>query len=231
MLGDWRSSAYLRYRHVDNVMITKNDIPVTRSHTTKVLGVIVDEQLSWANHIHVQWCRSRISSAVYAINAIKTFFLYHKHVCKPYITLSCILTNSMGFDACINYIRVVQRKAATIIDHSTNINGIKKLFRDLKLLNFDDNYKLALSRYMYCPVNMILPVSLIRHYGLNADIHGYNTRQNSRLHKAHSRTVLMANSFLSKGVDLWNSLPTNLCNCRFVASFNTSTKRYLLSSY
>ena len=59
---------------------------------------------------------------------------------------------------------------------------------------------------------MILPVSLIRHYGRNADIYGYNTRQNSQLHKAHSSTVLMANSFLSKGVDLWNCLPTNLCN-------------------
>ncbi len=102
----------------------------------------------------------------------------------------------------INQIRVVQRKAVRIIGHSTDINGTKQLFRYLKILNFDDIYKLALSRYMYCQVNMILPVSLIRHYGLNADIHGYNTRQNARLHKAHSCTVLMANSFLSKGVDL-----------------------------
>ncbi len=54
------------------------------------------------------------------------------------------------------------------------INGTKQLFRDLKLLTFDDIYKLA--RYTYCQVSMILPVSLIRHYGLNADIHGYNIR-------------------------------------------------------
>ncbi len=108
---------------------------------------------------------------------------------------------------------------------------------------------------MYCQVSMILPLSLIRHYSLNADIHGYNTRhspslcrslgppdtlliglrptnvrgvvgllayqvsleaakndtnwrytrQSSRLHKAHSRTVLMANSFLSEVLYLWNS--------------------------
>ncbi len=50
----------------------------------------------------------------------------------------------------INQIRVVQRKAVRIIGHSTNINGTKQLFRDLKLLTFDDIYKLDLSRYVYC---------------------------------------------------------------------------------
>ena len=146
-----------------------------------------------------QWCRSRISSSVYAINAIKNFV---SHTTTNLILLYrvslptvWVLLWGSTHAKYISQIRVVQRKAVRIIGHSTDINGTKQLFLDLKLLTFDDIYKLALSRYMYCQVNMTLPVSLIRHYGLNADIHGFNTRQNSPLHKAHSRTVLMANSY------------------------------------
>ena len=110
-----------------------------------------------------------------------------------------------------------------------------QLFRNLKLLNFDDLYKLFLSRYIYCQVNMILPVSLIKHYGLNADIHGYNTRQNYDFVRhtvvLYQWLILFYQQVLTYGtaylqipaiVALW--LPS-------IHTFNASMKRYLLSDY
>ena len=125
---------------VDNIMITMNGIPIIRQ-TTKFGGVIVPEQLSWADHI--QWWCSRISSSVFAINAVKNFVpqkcLQTLHYCIVYAYQQywVMLCDSM-YDN-INQIRVVQRKAVRIIGHCTNTNGTKLLFRDLKLLPLNDD--------------------------------------------------------------------------------------------
>ena len=61
----------------------------------------------------------------------------------------------------------------------------------------------------------------------NHDIHNYNTRNASLLHKKWSRTNYNKHALANKGIDVWNNLPLQYKEIRSFSIFRTKIKSTL----
>ena len=59
------------------------------------------------------------------------------------------------------------------------------------------------------------------------DIHNYNTRNASLLHKKWSRTNYNKHALANKGIDVWNNLPLQYKEIRSFSIFRTKIKSTL----
>ena len=60
---------FVNYRHEQHVALRIKDINIERVEATKFLGVIIDESLSWNNHINsVKSKLAKVSSVIYKVS-------------------------------------------------------------------------------------------------------------------------------------------------------------------
>ena len=60
----------------------------------------------------------------------------------------------------------------------------------------------------------------------NKDIHNYNTRNASLLHKKCNRTNYIKHTLANKRIDVWNNIPLQYKEIRSFSIFKTTTKKY-----
>ena len=78
--------------------------------------------------------------------------------------------------------------------------------------------------------NNQLPISLKDILGLMKEVHNHNTRSNKKLHKPCVKTNLRKLSISFKGVDIYNSLPSDLKNIQCKSTFKRKLKNYILTN-
>ena len=63
----------------------------------------------------------------------------------------------------------------------------------------------------------------------NREIHNYNTRNSSLLHRTSNRTNYRKHTFANKGIEVWNNrLPKQYKKPRSYGSFKSILKKYFL---
>ena len=129
------------------------------------------------------------------------------------------------------FFQQARRSVRNFIAHMAYNSHTHKIFHQSNILKLKDIYNLYLGKYMYLQINNMHPAPLLRWQLLCKDIHSYNTRQANLLHKENRRTAFVANSFVHKGTDYWNTLPETIKNKLTVISFNIHHKSYLLNAY
>ncbi len=75
-----------------------------------------------------------------------------------------------------------------------------------------------------------LPEIFTNYFVTNKDIHNYNTRNASSLHKKYNRTNYNKHTLANKGIDVWNNLPLQYKEIRSFPIFKTAMKKYFLPS-
>ena len=207
---------------------------IERKRIVKFLGIIVDEKLEWIDHI--KSCKSKLSSSFYAINTCKNILdqqnlvMLYNAIVYPHITYGVLLWGS-AFKKHIKTIEIMQRKIIRIIAHVPYNSHTHPIFTQLKMLKFEDIYKLYLGKFMFSSVNFTLPQPLLHMFTYNRDLHQHNTRQKDHLHSCNRRTALVAGSFIHKGPEYWSNLPEKIRQLQTVKSFNKQHKEYMLSLY
>ena len=68
-----------------------------------------------------------------------------------------------------------------------------------------------------------LPEVFANYFLANKEIHNYNTRTSSLLHKNCNRTNYAKHTLANKGIDVWNNLPTQY---KDIKSYGTFKKKY-----
>ena len=96
---------------------------------------------------------------------------------------------------------------ASKIDNSTPI------FKKLGILNFDDSYKLEVSKFMFNFEHGKIPTTFRHLFKQTSEVHNYNTRQASMnkyyLILPKARTNFRRNFINFQGVKIWNDIPIN----------------------
>ena len=64
----------------------------------------------------------------------------------------------------------------------------------------------------------------------NHEIHDYNTRNASQLHKISKRTDYAKHTLMHKGIDVWNSLDNKYKNINSYNSFKKYIKNHLFQN-
>ena len=208
--------------------------PLEKVTQIKFLGIIVDNKLSWKNHID-SICKT-ISRNIGIINKLKLHLpssslltLYHSLI-LPYLNYG-ILAWGNTHQVLLNRLLLLQKKSLRIISNSPIRTSTDPLFYDNKILKINDLYHLQLGQFMYNYNNNLLPHTFDSMFPKNQSFHKYPTRQSDEFHLPLLRTLLAQNTFIYTGPKFWNSIEKEIKDAPSVNSFKHKLKSFLLKSY
>ena len=173
-------------RKVASELILKIDnVRIDRVYQTKFLGVILNDKLTWENHISL--IRNKVSKSIGILRRIHNIIpesilrnLYYTLV-NPYFEYCNIIwaTNSTGTLAKLFRI---QKRALRLITNSKWNAHTDPLFRQCKMLTIYKLNQLQVGCFMYEVYKRSLPQYFIDMFQPNSAIHHYNTRQCNTYH-------------------------------------------------
>ena len=127
---------------------------------------------------------------------------------------------------------LLQKRAMRIITTSAHKAHTIPLFSKLNRLTLVDMNKLLIATFMYRFHSKCLPNLFSGYFCSNASIHGYFTRNSSKLPISHARTDVKRFQIRIYGPKLWNSIDPAIINKSFNwRAFKYRYKKYLLSQY
>ena len=100
----------------------------------------------------------------------------------------------------------LQKWTVRIITGSRPSDTYRRLFKKLRLLPLQCQYILSLSLFVMNNKNL---------YHINSEIHAFNTMKNSNLHQPQANPSLYQREVYSSGINVFNSLPSNIKNLFF----------------
>ena len=114
---------------------------IERVHTTKFLGVVIDDKLSW--HRHIAYVCKKLTKSLSVIYKVKNIlnvdslkYLYNSLI-LPYLFYCCEVWGN-GCSYLIERVVVVQKRATRVISKSEYRAHTLPLFSKYKLLKFSD---------------------------------------------------------------------------------------------
>ena len=150
----------------------------------KYLGMLLDQTLSWKNHIFE--LRKKLSRAVGILYKMK------KSNCPKNILVSLyhsLFHSHMNYGICLyglgkahytSKIFLMQKRAIRLISNAGFTAHTKPLFSDLKILNFEKSINYQLSLLMWEHDHGDLPQCFSIFFKKTSDVHKYCTRSSSK---------------------------------------------------
>ena len=200
---------------------------------TKFLGVILDNELKW--NLHIEYISKKISKSVSILRMLK--FTFPSNVLKnlyfsliyPYYTY-CNLVWGNAASIYLDSLIKLQKKSVRTISKAGYIDHTEPLFNNLKLLQVHEIYNFNCAKFIYqCHNNNSLK-NFKSKLLTNSNYHDYNTRNKDSLRKPKGRLKQFTNSFMSRGIDIWNTLHYNIKNCTTIMSFKVHLKGYMMNN-
>ena len=191
----------------------------------KVLGVVLDDKLSFRHHIQ-EICK-KVSKGISVLYQLRDNVpeyvlkcLYNTHV-LPHI-LYCSAIWGSTYSTHLQPLFILQKRAIRIINKAPFLETTQPLFKRSKILKLYDQIKLEIATYMFKNKNTEVFQRIINHY---------NTRQIGNLNLPRHDLTQYENSLAYAGPKLWNSLTNHLKDKITKRSFRLNYKRELLSKY
>ena len=194
-----------------------SDIDISMTTCDKILGIQVDENLTWNSHFN--FLSKKLSSYMWLLSKIRTYLstehrlLFYNAYIKPHLDYcSLIWSNTSNLN--INKVNKLQRRSCKLI-LGIEYNGLIEAFKRLNILSFDQSIFLSKAKMMYKIHNNIAP-SYLNDMFLMRDTTLNNTAANLRSIARKNLIVPQANCNLFKGslsysgVMVWNSIPVSI---------------------
>ena len=212
-----------------------NNNIIKQASYVKFLGVLIDHDFSWKNHIssvqkNIIKFAGLIAKLRHFTNKNGLKLVYYALV-YPYLTYgNLVLLNT--YPTRLQKLLNVQKKIVRLISFKSFMEHSKPLFLDMKILNIyqinDYLCSLFMYRRNYC---QNLPDFYNDYFKQNNDVHNYNTRSSTKLHVNYKRTSYRIYTVFNKGISLWNFLDDEIKNTKTYFYFKRKAKSlYLLSN-
>ena len=214
--------------------VTLNNTLLQRVKSTKFLGVLIDDCLTWKAHID---CISKtLSRNIGVMNKLKHFLperilrtLYCTMI-MPYLNYGILIWG----DTCKTYLDKLvklQKWAMRVITNSHYRSHTAPLFSKSNILTLHDMYKIDLGVFMYRYSINDLPPTFDNFFSKRSDVHGYQTRHVNDYNIVKNKRSFSDHAIRYNGPILWNSLDKSLKNSRTVKHFRSQFKSLLVSQY
>ena len=219
--------------HINHNICINGD-PIVEKKSTKFLGITIDANLSWNDHVlNVHNSVSRGIGILYRLRNLisqKSLTILYNALVLPYITYCNIVWGNCGSTK-TNSILLLQKRALRLITNSQYRSPSDPLFAQIKALKIHDIHTFQSAIFMYKYNRNQLPSVFDNFLTSNANIHSYPTRRSSDYHLENPRIVLAQKSLKHHGPDVWNSLPNAIKQCDSLNQFKTHLKDSILSQY
>lgn len=178
---------------------------------TKYLGVILDQNLSWRQHVDsilpkLQKATGILSKLRYYVpkNILRTvyFSLYQSHLNYNLLNWSCASQNIL------DQIKVSQNKTLRIMSFAKRDQQCQNLFEDFKILPLDQLIKLTQAKFMWKITNKQLPKCILDIFNPRLD----SKRPIRNTNIGHNfvplfRTSLKERFITNVGIQVWKNTP------------------------
>ena len=211
-----------------------DSLPVERVPSTKFLGVILQENLSWKNHIST--LANKITKSIGVLRAlqrklpINILYMLYNTLIYPYLQYCNIAWGALSSVFTENLF-ILQKKALRIVSKVPWNSHTSPIFSSLKTLKLVDINKLQTGCFMYNAMANNLPPQFNNYFVKNTQIHTHFTRQSQQIHIYCPRTKVRKHSIKHFGSILWNSLPLVLKTKPSINTFKSAYKNNLLFQY
>ena len=203
-----------------------NNMPIEEVDHHKVLGVMIDNNLSWNSHVN--YLRNNISKKVYQLCRIKHFL--NQHARKLFFNahiLSVINYGSTLYDSAsentLKSLHSVYRRAVkAVLLKSTSLN--KEDYKSLNILPLTETLAINKAVLMHKIFSGSLPTTTTSNFQ-------YSTRDSAKFQLPIPRIDLFKNSLCYSGSLLWNHLPPTLRSVRSTQSFKKDITLHYESIY
>src|SRR5688572_17787969 len=217
-----------------NMTITIDNQSITRVSSSKFLGVHIDEQLTWKEHITD--ISKKISKNIGIISRVRHLLpryilvnLYYSLI-YPYISY-CNLTWASTYRTRLTMLTTLQKRVIRIICNVPYRASTKLLFLDMKILPFECINKLQVALFMYKIHSRQILSNFDHWFCKNSEVHDHYTRSSSNYHQRSVHTnIRQQHSIGTYGPLLWNSLPKELTCIPAVYHFKNKLKVHLLTA-
>ena len=207
---------------------------INRVRCTKFLGIFIDEDLDWSDHI--DYVAKKISSGAYAIRAAK-HILSAENLKSLYFSLvhSHLIYGNMvwgsAYQCKLNKLVKLQKKCVRYICKLPYNERTSPHFKKLGIPKLSDIFNIQLGKFMYAFSTGHLPQTLRCLFVLNAEIHQHHTRHRYDPHVVSRANNLVSKSFIHAAPKVWLTLPPDLKSCNTIKCFNRNIKKYFTDLY
>ena len=145
-----------------NISLCMQGIKIERVESTKFLGVVIDEKLTWKKHI--DYIKLKIAKALGVMNRVRNT-LPHKILLLLYQTLIlplllyCIIIWGSAKMSNLNKLLLLQKRAVRLCTAASFRAPSNPLFLKLKLLKVVDIFNVCTALFMFKLKWSILPLS------------------------------------------------------------------------
>ena len=190
-----------------NVCINIDGESISENSKTKFLGVIIDNNLCWKDHI--LYISGKIAREIGVI-------IYRKYLMKDYVVTLyysfvypyLINCNHVWGLACKPYMKtfvLLQKRIIRIIAGVSRRSHTDPISNELKLLKCNDIHTYLIGRLMH-RINIGNITMLRSYFKKNKDIHQYSTRQTNNYQVPSVKTELGISALRYHGVLIWNKI-------------------------
>ena len=220
-----------RNKKVNDINLYINKVPIGRVYVTKFLGVQIDSQLNWKNHIEytckkLSKCIGILSKARRKLQKSSLISLYYSFA-FPYF-IYCNHVWGSTYQTNLNNVVLVQKKLIRIITCSPFRAHTEPLMLANRLMSLSNINMYMTCIFVYQCLNGCIPDIFNDFYTCNRNIHGRETRQANDLHVPYGRLDIRQNSMKIHGANMWNSIPEHVKMSESVYLFKQRMRNFLL---
>jgi len=208
-----------------------NGCPINQVTSSKFLGVILDQHLTWKEHLKaISYKIAKnvgiLKRASYLLPSHVRLTLYYTLV-YPYLTY-CNLVWASTYKSNLQRLSILLKRAIRYVAGVPYGSHTSQLFLEFKLLKIEQIRIVQIGVFIYRYEHNLLP-AIYSHLFLRAsEVHSYPTR-NSKSYRqpfAHTNTRLFSIRFA--GVNVWNSIPLSIRQLPSLYIFKSKLRHYLI---
>lgn len=216
------------------VNIVLNGKNIEQVSYTKFLGVTIDENVTWREHIKM--VESKVSKNIavlyktrHVLDCQALHTLYNSLV-EPHMSYCCEIWGNT-YQSRLRKLFMLQKKAIRIIYNLNYHDHTSVFFHLSNMLKFHDLVKYKTMIILYKANNHSLNGRVQALFEPTAAIHIHDTRQSKLFYVKKTNTTLRLLSITVKGIKTWNNLPNKLTQLPSLTQFKKAIKLSLLSTY
>ena len=196
--------------NISNVSLRMSKTEIERVHSTKFLGVIVDDKLNWKQHIgllkgKLSKCIAVIYKASTILDSASLLTLYNS-MFLPYISY-CAEIWGNAFKSNLQCITIAQKRVVRIVAKVHKLEHTHSLFHKYSILKFTDLVRLKIALIVHKAKLRLLPPSIQHKFTLLDDNVSYKLRSLGKFKVQYARTTKKSSCISVSGVSIYNSLP------------------------
>ena len=201
-----KKTTYLQFRTKNSPKLDFDTLElsnhITNDSTTKFLGIVIDEKLTWYDQINQLLKRLssacftfRISTPLLPDETLKVLYFASVHSILAYGIIF------LGNSTHVIKIFRMQKRIIRIMTKSDSRSSCRQLFKNLGILPLQSQYILSLLSFV---------VRNTHQFTNNLEIHNINTRYNINLHPPLLNLTLSQKGAHYSGIKLFNHLPVQI---------------------